>query len=144
MGEGDVSSLCQGDRRMSDSVPAPTSPVSKLSARRTRVKLRRVDCNFSKPYPPNGDEKRWWDRLKAALGTTSSDFVNATLSPKVAPAPLLARASARTIRRRFGLASRFMNSEAASAFFQLIFRLDRDALRMVTPRPRLPARSAGI
>ena len=79
MGEGDASSLCQGDRRMSDSVPAPTSPVSKLSARRTRAKLRRVDCNFSKPYPPNGDEKRWWDRLKAALGTTSSDFVNATL-----------------------------------------------------------------
>ncbi len=79
MGEGDASSLCQGDRRMSDSVPAPTSPVSKLSARRTRVKLRRVDCNFSKPYPPNGDEKRWWDRLKAAMGTTSSEFVNATL-----------------------------------------------------------------
>src|SRR6476620_7532064 len=27
----------------------------------------------------HGDGKRWWDRLKAALGTTSSDFVNATL-----------------------------------------------------------------
>jgi hypothetical protein len=79
MGETDGSSLCQGDRRMSDNVPAPTSPVSKPSTRRTRVKLRRVDCNLSKPYPPNGDEKRWWDRLKAALGTTSSDFVNATL-----------------------------------------------------------------
>jgi hypothetical protein len=26
------------------------------------------------------DAKRWWDRLKAALGTTSSDFVNATLA----------------------------------------------------------------
>jgi hypothetical protein len=31
------------------------------------------------PYPPDGDAKRWWNRLKAALGTTSSDFVNATL-----------------------------------------------------------------
>jgi len=64
---------------MTDTVPVPTASVSKPSTRRTRVKLRRVDCNFSKPYPPDGDQRRWWDRLKAALGTTSSDFVNATL-----------------------------------------------------------------
>jgi hypothetical protein len=63
---------------MTDTVPAPTS-VSKPSARRTRVKLRRVNADFSKPYPPDGDQKRWWARLQAALGTTSSDFVNATL-----------------------------------------------------------------
>jgi hypothetical protein len=41
--------------------------------------LKRVSSDFSKPYPPDGEHKRWWDRLKAALGTTSSDFVNATL-----------------------------------------------------------------
>jgi hypothetical protein len=64
---------------MTDNVPAPAVPISKPSTRRTRVKLRRVNCDFSKPYPPDGDSKRWWDRLKAALGTTSSDFVNATL-----------------------------------------------------------------
>src|SRR6266403_5702833 len=64
---------------MTDTVPVPTASVSKPSTRRTRVKLRRVDCNLSKPYPPDGDQRRWWDRLKAALGTTSSDFVNATL-----------------------------------------------------------------
>jgi hypothetical protein len=34
---------------------------------------------FLETYPPDGDSKRWWDRLKAALGTSSSDFVNATL-----------------------------------------------------------------
>jgi hypothetical protein len=34
---------------------------------------------FFKAYPPEGEQRRWWDRLKAALGTTSSDFVNATL-----------------------------------------------------------------
>ena len=79
MGEGDDPTVCQGVRRMTETVPAPTKFVSKRSARRTRVKLRRVDCNFSKPYPPDGDQRRWWDRLKAALGTTSSDFVNATL-----------------------------------------------------------------
>src|SRR6266404_1612448 len=79
MGEANGPTVCQGDRRMTDTLPAPIASVSKPSARRTRVKLRRVSSDFSKPYPPNGDEKRWWDRLKAALGTTSSDFVNATL-----------------------------------------------------------------
>jgi hypothetical protein len=79
MGEKDGPIICQRYRRMTDTVPAPITSVSKPSARRTRVKLRRINCDFSKPYPPDGDEKRWWDRLKAALATTSSDFVNATL-----------------------------------------------------------------
>src|SRR5262245_38517990 len=80
MGEGHASTTCQGDWRMTNTIPAPTTSVSKSSAsRRTRVRLRRVNANFSKPYPPDGDQKRWWDRLKSALGTTSSDFVNATL-----------------------------------------------------------------
>jgi hypothetical protein len=64
---------------MSDTELAQIASVSKPSARRTRVKLRRINSDFSKPYPPDGDQIRWWDRLKAALGTTSSDFVNATL-----------------------------------------------------------------
>jgi len=64
---------------MTETRPAPTMSLSKLSARRTRVKLRRINSDFSKPYPPDGEQRRWWDRLKAALGTTSSDFVNATL-----------------------------------------------------------------
>jgi hypothetical protein len=29
--------------------------------------------------PPDGDSKAWWQRLNKALGTTSSDFVNASL-----------------------------------------------------------------
>jgi hypothetical protein len=62
---------------MTGSVPAPTT--SKPLARRTRVKLRRINSDYSKPYPPDGDNKLWWERLKKALGTTSSDFVNATL-----------------------------------------------------------------
>jgi len=44
-----------------------------------RVKLRRVTAFLSKNYPPDGQGKIWWDRLKKALGTTSSDFVNASL-----------------------------------------------------------------
>jgi hypothetical protein len=44
-----------------------------------RVKLRRVNANLSKGYPPDGEEKIWWAHLKRALGTASSDFVNASL-----------------------------------------------------------------
>ena len=63
---------------MTNTIPAPTTSVSKPS-RRTRVRLLRVNANFSKPYPPDGDNELWWDRLKTALGTSSSDFVDATL-----------------------------------------------------------------
>lgn len=63
---------------MTKMLPEPTNG-SKSSNSRTRVKLRRMSSDVSKPYPPHGDQHRWWDRLKAALGTTSSDFVNATL-----------------------------------------------------------------
>jgi len=63
---------------MTDKVPTLAAPIEPLN-RRIRVNLQRMDCNFSKPYPPDGDQRRWWDRLKAALGTSSSDFVNATL-----------------------------------------------------------------
>jgi hypothetical protein len=65
---------------MSDGTKAMIVPTTKAAAPRTRVALRRVNSNLSKPYPPNGQEKLWWERLKTALGTTSSDFVNATLA----------------------------------------------------------------
>jgi hypothetical protein len=44
-----------------------------------RVKLLRPDANVSQTYPPDGESKNWWQRLKKALGTMSSDFVNASL-----------------------------------------------------------------
>ena len=44
-----------------------------------RVRLRRLTANQSKPYPPDGQGKIWWERLKKALGTESSDFLNASL-----------------------------------------------------------------
>ena len=76
---GRARALYERDQRMSDTVPATTVSNSKPSARRTRVKPRWINCDYSKPYPPDGDAKLWWDRRKAALGTTSTDFVNATL-----------------------------------------------------------------
>ena len=44
-----------------------------------RVKLQRITASVAETHPPDGDSAAWWDRLKAALGTTSSDFVNASL-----------------------------------------------------------------
>jgi hypothetical protein len=44
-----------------------------------RVKLLRSDAYVSQTYPPDGESKNWWRRLNGALGTTSSDFVNASL-----------------------------------------------------------------
>jgi hypothetical protein len=45
-----------------------------------RVKLRRVTASVAENHPPDGDITAvWWNRLKAALGTCSRDFVSASL-----------------------------------------------------------------
>ena len=44
-----------------------------------RVKLQRKTCYSAKVHPPDGDGKIWWSRLKKALGTSSSAFVEASL-----------------------------------------------------------------
>ncbi len=44
-----------------------------------RVRTQRITASSARHYPPDGERKIWWGRLKKALGTTSSDFVNASL-----------------------------------------------------------------
>ena len=44
-----------------------------------RVKIYRTDGKLARVHPPDGEAKLWWQRLNKALGTTSSDFVNASL-----------------------------------------------------------------
>jgi hypothetical protein len=44
-----------------------------------RVKVFRADGKITRVHPPDGESAIWWRRLKKALGTTSSDFVNASL-----------------------------------------------------------------
>jgi hypothetical protein len=44
-----------------------------------RVKLERINCDVAKSLSPDGNHQVWLDRLKAALGTASMDFVDATL-----------------------------------------------------------------
>jgi hypothetical protein len=44
-----------------------------------RVKLWRADAYVAQTHPPDGESNNWWRRLNQALGTVSSDFVNASL-----------------------------------------------------------------
>jgi hypothetical protein len=55
--------------------------VADAQQRRPPVRVRRgrITAESAKLYPPDGAERIWWDRLKKTLGTSSSDFVNASL-----------------------------------------------------------------
>jgi hypothetical protein len=59
----------------------PPNPLVTSEPRRApvRVRLQQINASLSKAHPPDGDEKNWWARLKTALGTASSDFVDASL-----------------------------------------------------------------
>ena len=47
--------------------------------RPVRVKLTRADAYIAATCPPDGEAENWWPRLNEALGTMSSDFVDASL-----------------------------------------------------------------
>jgi hypothetical protein len=53
-----------------------------------RVRLKRSTCNHARPYPPEGRGREWWDRLKNAMATPSSAFVEAALHQLIAAAKL--------------------------------------------------------
>ena len=58
------------------------SPALLAAQRRlppVRVKVWRADGKLARVHPPDGEAENWWQRLNKALGTTSSDFVNASL-----------------------------------------------------------------
>jgi hypothetical protein len=82
--------VCQdGDNRMTNETDHSLTPTAKQPRRPpVRLKLRRVNANLAKAYPPDGESKVWWKRLKKALGTMSSDFVNASLLQLQAAAQL--------------------------------------------------------
>ena len=57
--------------------PAPVAGQRRLPP--VRVKVWGADGKLAKVHPPDGEAKNWWRRLNKALGTMSSDFVNASL-----------------------------------------------------------------
>lgn len=62
----------------------PNNPIAPITtdARRppVRIRLQRINADRAKLFPPDGDGKIWWARLKRALGTSSSTFVSASLA----------------------------------------------------------------
>jgi hypothetical protein len=71
----------QRDNRMTTKPNNISTPAADQPGRLppVRVKLWRADAFVAQTHPPDGETKNWWRRLNNALGTTSSDFVNASL-----------------------------------------------------------------
>jgi len=61
-----------------NTIPVVVADVSQRR-RPVRVRSRKITADSAKVYPPDGDGKVWWARLKKALGTSSSDFVTTSL-----------------------------------------------------------------
>ena len=78
-----------GGRPMSRklSAAAPSVASGKVPAP-VKVRLKRVNCDQAIPYPPDGQTREWWHRLKNAFGTASSAFVEASLYQLIAAARL--------------------------------------------------------
>jgi hypothetical protein len=68
---------CNGMTHRPNKSPAAVAGQHRLAP--VRVKVWRADGKLAKVHPPDGEAKNWWRRLNEALGTTSSDFVNASL-----------------------------------------------------------------
>ena len=66
---------------------APSVAAGKVPAP-VKVRLKRVNCDQAIPYPPDGQTREWWHRLKNAFGTASSAFVAASLQQLIAAARL--------------------------------------------------------
>lgn len=57
----------------------PTLVPARVKNAPVRVKLERITCDAAKSLPPDGQHQEWLGRLKGALGTASTDFVDSTL-----------------------------------------------------------------
>jgi hypothetical protein len=68
-----------GDRMMNKSNNSPIPVAGRRRLPPVRVKVWDANGRIAKVYPPDGEGEIWWERLNKALGTRSSDFVNAAL-----------------------------------------------------------------
>ena len=74
--------MSKNPRRATTAVTAGNVPAP------VRVRLKRINCDHARPYPPDGQSREWWQRLKNAFGTSSSAFVEASLHQLIAAARL--------------------------------------------------------
>lgn len=69
-------------------VKSPAKVQDLRRAAPVRVRLRRINSEQAQAYPPDGQSREWWNRLKNALGTPSSAFVDASLHQLISAARL--------------------------------------------------------
>lgn len=74
----DRSHIWKGEAAMSLTRESGGVPAG-LGRAPVRVRLERINCDVAKSLPPDGDEQVWFNRLQAALGTASMEFVTTTL-----------------------------------------------------------------
>ena len=82
--------LCKNERQLMSqkSRGSITSVEPRKAPPPVKVRLKRVTCDHAIPYPPDGQAREWWQRLRNAFGTASSAFVQASLYQLVAAARL--------------------------------------------------------
>jgi hypothetical protein len=70
----------------------PIESITSVETRKApppvKVRLKRVNCDHAIPYPPDGQAREWWQRLRNVFGTASSAFVQASLYQLIAAARL--------------------------------------------------------
>ena len=83
-------SFCEkGPRLMSKKPSRTVTPATAGNVPApVRVRLKRINSDYARPYPPDGQAREWWHRLKNAFGTASSAFVDASLQQLIAAARL--------------------------------------------------------
>jgi hypothetical protein len=66
--------LCENERQLMSqkSRGSITAVETRKAPLPVKVRLKRVNCNEAIPYPPDGQAREWWQRLRNALGTASS------------------------------------------------------------------------
>src|SRR5439155_5776811 len=82
--------LCKNERQLMSQKPREsiTSVETRKAPPPVKVRLKRLNCNEAIPYPPDGQAREWWQRLRNAFGTASSAFVEASLYQLIAAARL--------------------------------------------------------
>src|SRR5262245_5190997 len=82
--------LCENERQLMNQKSG--EPINSIETRKAlppvKVRLKRVSGREAIPYPPDGQAREWWQRLRNAFGTTSSTFVAASLQQLIAAARL--------------------------------------------------------
>jgi hypothetical protein len=82
--------ICENESQFMSQKPkgSITSVETRKPPLPVKVRLKRLNCNEAMPYPPDGQARDWWQRLRSAFGTASSAFVQASLYQLIAAARL--------------------------------------------------------